>query len=77
MNPATALANSGQSPNPVKTETARREVTLPPGLSTIEFYRAIEDLKGLIGAQHVVRNRGTHSLLFCQNVDRTTFLFRH
>lgn len=54
INPAIAMEGSGDSSNPVKVNTARREVTLPPGIGQVEFARAMDDLRGLIGAEHVV-----------------------
>jgi hypothetical protein len=47
------MEGSGDAPNPVKTETAQREVKLPPGIGQREFERAMEDLRSLVGAEHV------------------------
>ncbi|KAL8279162.1 hypothetical protein RQP46_008418 [Phenoliferia psychrophenolica] len=58
INPAVPMAGSEDSPNPIKTETARREVTLPPGIGKMEFELAMDDLRSLIGAEHVQINDG-------------------
>jgi hypothetical protein len=59
INPADAMKGSGDDPNLGRPmETARREVQLPPGLSKVEFERAMEDLRGLVGAEHVQINDG-------------------
>lgn len=58
INPAIPMAGSGDAPNPVATETERREVTLPPGMGEREFERAIEGLRGLVGGEYVKVNDG-------------------
>lgn len=59
INPAVPMAVGSDAPNLGRpTETARRAITLPPNLSKVEFERAIEDLKAVIGAEHVTINDG-------------------
>lgn len=58
MNPADKLVANGESANPTGTSTELRGVTLPPGISSDSFARAMDDLCGLVGSENVHINDG-------------------